>query len=146
MFNPFGATMNSTTDLTVSVIVPVLNEKKYIKEFIESVLRQDFDKNFMEVLLIDGISKDGTRDIIKNYCKKYDFIKILDNIKKDIPNALNIGVKNAQGKYIIRMDAHTYYYPDYISNCIEKIQTGNYQNVGGPTAVGYKNRMQKIIA
>ncbi len=41
MFNPFGATMNSTTDLTVSVIVPVLNEKKYIKEFIESVLRQD---------------------------------------------------------------------------------------------------------
>ena len=74
MFNPFGATMNSTTDLTVSVIVPVLNEKKYIKEFIESVLRQDFDKNFMEVLLIDGISKDGTRDIIKNYCKKYDFI------------------------------------------------------------------------
>ena len=146
MFNQFGAIMNSTIDLTVSVIVPVLNEKKYIKEFIESVLRQDFDKNFMEVLLIDGISKDGTRDIIKNYCKKYDFIKILDNIKKDIPNALNIGVKNAQGKYIIRMDAHTYYYPDYISNCIEKIQTGNYQNVGGPTAVGYKNRMQKIIA
>lgn len=146
MFNPFGATMNSTIDLTVSIIVPVLNEKKYIKEFIESVLRQDFDKNFMEVLLIDGISKDGTRDIIKNYCKKYDFIKILDNIKKDIPNALNIGVKNAQGKYIIRMDAHTYYYPDYISNCIEKIQTGNYQNVGGPTVVGYKNRMQKIIA
>ena len=137
---------NNYNNLIVSVIVPVLNEKKYIKEFIESVLRQDFDKNLLEILLIDGISQDGTRDIIKNYCKKYDFIKILNNIKKNIPSALNIGIKSAQGKYIIRMDAHTYYYPDYISNCIEIIKTGNYQNVGGPTVLGYKNRMQKIIS
>jgi len=57
--------MNLTTDLTVSVVVPVLNEKKYIKEFIESVLRQDFDKNLLEILLIDGMSQDGTRNIIK---------------------------------------------------------------------------------
>ena len=123
-----------------------MNEKKYIKEFIESVLRQDFEKNLLEFLLIDGMSQDGTRNIIKNYCKKYDFIKILDNIKKNIPSALNIGIKNAQGKYIVRMDAHTYYYPDYISSCIEIIKTGNYQNVGGPTVLGHKNRMQKIIS
>lgn len=153
-YNQFGIIMNSTNNknknnnnnLIASVIVPVLNEKKYIKEFIESVLRQDFEKNLLEILLIDGMSQDGTRNIIKNYCKKYDFIKILDNIKKNIPSALNIGIKNAQGKYIVRMDAHTYYYPDYISSCIEIIKTGNYQNVGGPTVLGHKNRMQKIIS
>ncbi|MBO6126780.1 MAG: glycosyltransferase family 2 protein [Clostridia bacterium] len=137
---------NTNNNLIVSVIVPVLNEKKYVKEFIESVLRQDFDRNLLEILLVDGMSQDGTRDIIKNYCKKYNFIKILDNIKKNIPSALNIGIKNAQGKYIVRMDAHTYYYPDYISSCIKIIKTGNYQNVGGPTVLGYKTRMQKIIA
>lgn len=138
--------ISANNNLVVSVVVPILNEKNYIDEFIKSVLDQDFDKSKMEVLLVDGMSSDGTRNILFDYSKKFEFIHVIDNLEKKIPDALNVGIKNSVGKYIIRMDAHTYYYPDYISQCVSTIESGNYSNVGGPTVVGFKSKIQKIIA
>lgn len=146
MFNAFGATMSSKSDCLVSIVVPVLNEEKYIKEFINSIVAQDFDLNILELLLVDGMSEDDTRNIIKSFCDKFSFIHMLDNPKRDIPFALNIGIRNAVGKYIVRMDAHTYYYPDYIRKCVEYIKKTGCRNVGGPTIAGWKTRKQRVIA
>ncbi len=133
-------------DDKVSVIVPVLNEEKYIKGCLESILNQDYPKSSLEVLFIDGISGDKTVDIINEYTEKYDFIKLLTNEKKIIPCALNIGVKNATGKYIVRMDAHASYEKDYVSKCIEYLKSKKCANVGGTTVVKGKSFIQKIIA
>ncbi len=69
----------------LSVICPIYNEAKYIEVCIQSILLQDFPKDDLEVLFIDGMSKDSTRDIVKEYTKMYPFIKLVDNPKKLFP-------------------------------------------------------------
>ncbi len=130
----------------VSVVMPVLNEGKYIKNCLDSVLSQDYSKENLEILLIDGMSEDGTGKIINEYASKYSFIKLLSNPKKTVQYALNIGIKNARGEYIVRMDAHASYANDYISQCIKYLKKTGAANVGGPTIVEGKNPIQKIVA
>ena len=130
----------------VSVIVPVLNEEKYIKECLDSLLNQDYPKENLEIILVDGNSSDKTVEIIKNYAEKYNFIKLLVNPKKTVQYAMNLGIKNSSGKYIVRMDAHATYSIDYISKCIEYLKKTKAANVGGTTVVRGKTSTQKIVA
>ena len=89
--------------MLLSVICPVLNEEKYIEKCIQSVVDSDFPKEEMELLLIDGGSSDKTLQIIDQYRQKYHWIQVLDNPKRIVPCALNLGIRAAQGKYIIRI-------------------------------------------
>lgn len=130
----------------VSVVIPILNEEKYIKNCLDSILNQDYTRESMEIILVDGMSGDKTVSIIEDYIKKYDFIKLLFNEKKTVQYALNIGIKNATGKYIVRMDAHASYANDYVSKCIEYLKKTKCANVGGTTVVRGKSFIQKIIA
>ena len=79
----------------LSVIIPCRNESKYIANCIESIVNQDYPKLDMEVYLVDGMSTDGTRDIIADYCAKYDYIHLIDNPMHYVPYALNLGIKKA---------------------------------------------------
>ena len=54
----------------LSVICPIYNEEEYINQCIESILMQDYPKNDLEILFVDGMSKDKTRDIVKEYSEK----------------------------------------------------------------------------
>lgn len=130
----------------VSIIVPILNEKKYISGCIDSLLMQDYPKERLEILLIDGDSEDGTAEIIKNYTEKYNFIKLLRNPQKTVQYALNIGIENSLGNYIVRMDAHASYAPDYVSKCIEYLESTGAENVGGTTVARGKTFVQKVVA
>lgn len=78
----------------VSVIIPIRNEEKYISELLESIISQTYSKENLEVLVVDGMSDDKTREILSNYEHKYSFFKILDNPFLYTPYALNIGLKN----------------------------------------------------
>lgn len=115
----------------VSVIVPCRNEKGFIGQCLDSIIMNDYPKDNLEVLVVDGASNDGTKDIVKKYCSKYSFINILDNKKKIVPVALNLGIKSAKGEIIIRMDAHNRYGKDYISKCVKFLKEYNVDNVGG---------------
>ena len=136
--------MNS--DERVSVIVPVLNEERYIEKCIESILSQDYDKRNLEVLLIDGGSSDGTIEVIEKYLKRYEFIKLYKNPNRTVQYAMNIGIRNSIGYYIVRMDAHADYASDYMSKCVEYLSLTKADNVGGTTVVRGKTKTQKIIA
>ena len=68
----------------ISFIIPSMNEKKYIRKCIESVLMNNYPQNKIEILVSDGFSKDGTREIVKEFSKKYNFIKLIDNEEKPI--------------------------------------------------------------
>lgn len=115
----------------VSIIIPVRNEERYIGKCLQSVVDQDYPKGMIEILAVDGMSEDRTKEILKEYTEQYTFIKILDNPKKVIPPALNIGIKKAKGEIIIRMDAHSIYKKDYISKCIKYLLDYKADNVGG---------------
>jgi len=124
----------------ISIIIPCRNEEKFIDFCIKSIIANDYPKEKLEILIVDGMSIDKTRKIIKNYIQNYPFIKLLDNQKKITPCALNIGIKNAKGKIIIRMDAHSSYEKKYISKCAKYLKKYDVDNVGGISkAISAKN-------
>lgn len=117
--------------MKLSVICPIYNEEKHIASCLESILQQDFPKEEMEVLLVDGMSTDRTREIVQQYTEQYPFIFLLDNPKRIVPTGLNIGIRVAQGDVIIRLDAHAIYPDNYFSVLVDKLFALNADNVGG---------------
>jgi len=132
----------------VSVIIPCFNEEKFIAKCLDSLLSQDFPKEDMEILIIDGNSKDRTQEIVREYIKKYPLIKIFENPKRYTPFALNIGIKNAQGEIIVRTDAHATYENDYVSKCVKYLEKYKADNIGGIQKVVSKENtlISKAIA
>ena len=114
----------------LSVICPVYNEVKYIDVCIRSILLQDYSQKNLEVLFVDGLSSDGTRDIIKRYSVEYPFIKLLDNPHRIVPFAMNIGIESAVGNIIMRLDAHALYPSNYFSTLVSELNRLGADNVG----------------
>lgn len=115
----------------VSIIIPCRNEEKFIEKCLDSIITNDYPKNKLEILVVDGMSEDGTKEIIEECARKHSFIRLLDNPRKITPCALNIGIKKAKGEFIIWMSAHNFYEEKYISKCIDAINKYNADNVGG---------------
>jgi glycosyltransferase involved in cell wall biosynthesis len=115
----------------VSVIIPCRNEEKFIAKCLDSIIAQDYPKEKREVLVVDGMSEDKTREIVKQYNHCYSFIKMLDNPQKIVPTAMNLGIKNARGNIIVRMDAHAEYPKDYLSKIVYWLDKSGADNVGG---------------
>ena len=97
--------------ITVSVVMPVYNEEKHIDRCLRSLLMQTYPLERTEWLLVDGGSTDGTVERIRQYANKVN-VRLLHNEKRLVTYALNIGIGEAVGDYIIRMDAHAEYAAD----------------------------------
>ena len=124
--------MDEHDPIIVSVVMPLYNEEKYIANCIDSLLLQDYKKEQMEWIFVDGMSKDQTLAILTSYQRQYpNLIRIANNPHKTVPYAMNIGIHEARGKYIIRLDAHADYAKDYISKCVYYLDTIDADNVGG---------------
>lgn len=130
----------------VSVVIPVRNEHKYIRDCLDSVLCQDYPRDRHEVLLAVGPSEDDTEEIIREYEERYEHIHMLLNLKGTISCGLNIGIKAAKGEYIVRMDAHSEFAENYISKCVEYLLKTGVENVGGPMVARGKIPFQKAVA
>lgn len=140
--------MTPTTSSTVkiSIIIPCYNEVKYISQCLDSIIANDFPKENLEILVYDGGSTDRTIEILNEYKKSHTFLQVKHNLKKIQSAAMNLGIKEATGDIIIRMDAHTVYDNDYISQVVNLLSTTNAVNVGGPQ-IGIGNRyITKSIA
>jgi len=115
----------------LSIISPIRNEEKYIDKCLASLVNQDYDKQNYEILVIDGVSTDKTREIVKQYESNYDNIKLFDNPNKTVPYALNIGIKHAIGDVIIRVDGHAVIEKDYLLQCVKYLKNTRAECVGG---------------
>jgi len=133
--------------IIVSIVIPVYNEECYIEKCILSLLQQDYRKEQMEWIFIDGGSSDNTVLIIKKYMQKYpELIKLYDNPNKTVPYAMNIGIKSSVGKYIILLNAHSEYSEDYISKCVYYLEKTDADNVGGVIETKGKGYVGNAIA
>ncbi len=130
----------------VSVIIPMRNEENFIGACLDSIIANDYPKEYLEVIVLDGMSSDRSREIVLDYSARYPYIRLLDNPGRIAPTALNIGIREARGEIIIRMDAHAVYAPDYISNCVELLQTSGAANVGGLQRAIGNNYISNAIA
>jgi glycosyltransferase involved in cell wall biosynthesis len=122
--------MNTPKPL-VSVIVPCRNERGYIVECLESILRSDYGLNRIEILVVDGASDDGTPEILSEYARRSPQIQCLQNPARTAPAALNIGIMHATGDILMRMDAHCRYPDNYISALVGWLHQSGADNVGG---------------
>jgi glycosyltransferase involved in cell wall biosynthesis len=102
----------------VSVIIPCRNEKIYIRKCIESVVSSDYPQSKIEILVADGMSEDGTREIVEELSDKYSFIRVLNNEKRILASGWNVGIENAKGDIIIMANAHAEIERDHIKKCI----------------------------
>jgi glycosyltransferase involved in cell wall biosynthesis len=115
----------------VSVIIPCRNERKYIGACLDSVVANSYPKEKLEVLVVDGMSEDGTLAILHDYTQRYPYIRVLENPNRRIPNALNIAIAHAKGDVIVRLDAHARYDVQYVAKCVEHLEECSADNVGG---------------
>lgn len=115
----------------ISIICPIYNEEKYIGRCIESIFNSDYPVEDMEVLFIDGMSTDRTREIITQYMVRYPQLRLLNNPAKIVSPALNIGIKEAKGEIIFRLDAHAIYPTHYFSVLTRYLVELDADNVGG---------------
>lgn len=119
-------------DYTVAIVIPTLNEERFIARCLDSVISQTFPFKEMDVMVVDGGSSDKTREIVNEYHLKYDNIRLLDNPGRIQSIAFNIGVANSSASYIVRLDAHALYKPYYIEGCIKGLKGDDKRgNVGG---------------
>ena len=125
--------MQKEFQFKASIIIPVLNEERFIEECIESVVSNTDDIEKMEIIIIDGGSEDTTVEIVKKISSKYQNVILLHNPKKITPISLNLGIKESSGEFIVRLDAHALYSKNYVNKCIQVLENSdeNIGNVGG---------------
>ena len=110
--------MSETVVPLVSVVMPVRNEEEFIRKTISSLLMNDYAPKRLEVLVVDGMSDDGTRDIVREMAQRDARLKLLDNPRRVTPVAMNIGIQNSRGEIIVIMGGHATVAPDFISQSV----------------------------
>jgi succinoglycan biosynthesis protein ExoA len=118
---------------SVSIIIPSYNEQLNIGKLLEAIYAQTFPRKDLELIIADGMSTDGTRAQIAQFSVSHPDlpISIVDNTRRHIPSGLNRALKEARGEIIIRFDAHSIPYPDYVQRCVSDLEAGFGENVGG---------------
>jgi succinoglycan biosynthesis protein ExoA len=107
-----------------SVLVPVLNEERFIRDTVRAMQGQRFDGE-VEFLFMDGRSEDRTKAILEELAEEDPRIRVFDNPGRTSTAGLNVGLREARGDYIVRMDAHTFYPEDYIARGVERLRRGD---------------------
>jgi glycosyltransferase involved in cell wall biosynthesis len=120
----------------VSVIMPVRNEAAYIERSLGAVLGQEYPAERLEILVVDGMSDDGTREAVQAHAAADPRVRLLDNPAGIVPPGLNIGIGRARGEIVVRVDGHCEIAPDYVRRCVEHLLAGHdgtpVEAVGGP--------------
>lgn len=116
----------------VSILIPTYQEKDYVAGCLRSV--RAFSRppgTHVETLVIDGMSDDGTRDVVRHAAAQDPSIRLIDNPERFQSAALNRGIAAAAGDFILRLDAHSFYPPDYLERCLETAERTDADNTGG---------------
>lgn len=117
----------------VSIIVPCYNEQATIRQLLEAILHQTYPSADMEVVIADGLSQDGTREEIAFFQREHPdlTVRVVENVARSIPSAVNRAILASTGEFIVRMDAHSRPDPHYVERCLSALESGLGDNVGG---------------
>ena len=119
--------------MVVSFIIVAYNAEKFLDNSLGSLLNQNYDLKKIEVILVDSCSSDNTKNIMEEFkrinSKRFKNILVLDNEGKTLPCGWNVALKNATGEFILRVDAHTMFPENFISENIKEMENG--ENIVG---------------
>jgi glycosyltransferase involved in cell wall biosynthesis len=118
--------------MKISVVIPCRNERRHIEPLMSSILGQQLDSgDELEILVADGMSDDGTRELLTRLMETQP-VSLIDNPERIVSTGLNAAIQASTGEIIVRMDVHTIYAPDYIRECVRALRETGADSVGGP--------------
>jgi succinoglycan biosynthesis protein ExoA len=94
------------TSPRISIVMPVRNEAMFIEGTLKQLLAQDYPHNQYEILVVDGESSDGTRDVVTGLTRQHPNVRLLTNPKRLSSAARNVGIKAASGEFVLIVDGH----------------------------------------
>jgi len=115
----------------VSVLIPCRNEAKHIEHCLTNIYGFTPPPGGFEVIVIDGMSSDGTFDILSQLKNRFPDLIIINNPDKIVPSAMNLGIQYAKGEYIVRTDSRCIHPKSYLCDLIELSERTGADNVGG---------------
>ncbi len=136
----------SDSELLISLIVPCHNEERFLPAFLESLQQQSLSPLHFELIVLDGLSTDKSREILLAYAKHFPHFRLEDNPDRYVPQALNKGIQLARAPYIARMDVHTIYPPDYLEKLLFWQQKTGADNIGGLCLIRPRSPGSKALA
>lgn len=117
--------------LRVSVIIPMYNEEAYIGACLESLCRQTFPLEQMEILVVDGASRDGSAAAVESMMPRLPNLRLLRNTVRWTPSSLNMAIRQARAPVVLRLDCHCRYKEDYVERCLAALERTGAGCVGG---------------
>jgi succinoglycan biosynthesis protein ExoA len=130
---------------SISIVIPMRNEADYIEACLDSVLNQKYPLERIEVLIVDAMSDDDSRQIVRRYAAGHPHIQLLDNPGLLTPAGFNLGIRHAKGDYVALVSSHSVLPSDYLRKCVGYLRETGAQNAGGRMkAVGIGSVAQAI--
>lgn len=130
----------------MSAVVPCRNERDAIESCVRSILGQQPPAGGFELIVVDGMSDDGTREILSALAANEPALRIVDNPRQITPCAMNAGIRHARGRYVAIMGAHNRYAPDYLQRAVEVLEITGADNVGGAMLCDPGSLMERAIS
>jgi glycosyltransferase involved in cell wall biosynthesis len=131
----------------LSVIIPCRNERKHIETCVRSILGQERPQGGIEIIIVDGLSDDGTRKVLESLAKEHPELRVVDNPRRVTPCAMNAGIRESQGKYIAILGAHCDYADDYLKTCVDLLnEHPEISCAGGPIISAGKSLFGQAVA
>ena len=134
--------------MNISVVIPCRNEAPYIKECIDAIYNSKIESNVcLNVMVVDGMSDDGTRDIVTELIEQFPTLQLIDNTKQLTPFAFNLGIHAMEYDFIQIVGARHIISSNYIGDCLNKLKSdSSVWCVGGRIINEYINDTGRIIS
>jgi len=126
--------------------MPIRNEAGFIRRSLGAVLAQDYPKEQLQIVVADGMSTDGTRAIVEQLTCEHAQLSLIDNPAGIVATGLNAALAHATAEIVVRVDGHCEIAHDYVSRCVEHIQTDRVEAVGGPVETIGESYVARAIA
>jgi succinoglycan biosynthesis protein ExoA len=130
----------------LTAVVPCRNECRHIETCLRSILAQEPPGGSFEIIVADGMSDDGTREILQRLAQEDSRLRVVDNPGRTTPRAMNTGIRAARGSIVAIMGAHNRYAPDYLRRSVETLERTGADNVGGAMICEAETFLQEAIA
>ena len=133
----------------VSVVLPIRNEAQFIEENLEKLLQQDYPPDRFEIIVADGLSDDGTKQLVEQVSARDHRVRVVDNPQRIVPTGMNILIEQSRGDIVLRLDGHAYVAHDFIKQSVLALLRHQGQDVwavGGPLVHDAHTPMGKAIS
>ena len=130
----------------VTIVMPVRNERAYISQSLNAVLNQDYPADRIEIIVVDGMSTDGTSEFVRSLQAAHPNIRFIDNPRGIAPTALNLAIDASRGAIIVRVDGHCEIAREHVSGCVRLLNDPDVDGVGGPLETIGETPIARVIA